>query len=474
MTASVIQPQYAESRRDNGKVAAAIGATAIALIAVGAGFLVTRVGDSSGTYIVEGLIAALIVAGLVATPLEAFPYVVLGVTLLVPTEIPFFPRLLQGAALGIIPLTAWILRTPRKARAYPKTTGLAVFLLFWLLLSEIAGPLHTRHGWEWLITVAVALVLVVINTPQMDPKSFRRMFLLTATTLGAYAVLEGLVLHQNLLFGALFEHTSWWDSQQHGVSYRVTTILGHPLVNGTVFAAAAVLAASEIVEVRGKSTTHWVRFALLVGAVLATHSRGAAIALAVGVAVVIIFSGNHGNVQSMRRLTLLLSAVLGTIVIVSGLQARNESSQGQASANVRVTVLSRAAQAVEKLGPFGAGPGEAETYRVDNQLPGSEIPLENSYAELAVSLGPLGALLIATLLGSIIVIGLRCPLVLGEAAGLLTIMVDIAGFNAIEGHRATLVLIGLFVMAILTGARGVSVRRTTPVAKLALASGDGP
>jgi hypothetical protein len=352
-----------------------------------------------------------------------------------------------------------------------RITALAVLFMFWLVLSEIAAPLHTRHGWEWLITAAVALVFVVVNTPQLDPRRFRSLFLIVATVIGSYAILEGFVFHHNLLFGAFFEHTSWWLSQQHSVSYRVTTILGHPLVNGTVFSAAAVLAASDIVERRIRSGVGWTRLAVLVGAVLATHSRGAAIALAVGIAAVIAFSNSRGHDQSTRRLTLLVSAIFGAVVIVSGLQARDESGQGQASATVRVAVVSRASQTVQKLEPFGAGPGESETYRTNNHLPGSEIPLENSYAELAVSLGPIGALLALALLLSVVISGLQIPLVVGEAAGLLTILVDIAGYNSIEGHRATLVLIGLFMMSILTAAHVVAIRRSKLPTSVALISG---
>ena len=39
----------------------------------------------------------------------------------------------------------------------------------------------------------------------------------------------------------------------------------------------------------------------------------------------------------------------------------------------------------------------------------------------------------------------------GEAATLLTILVAIAGYNAIEEHRIVIILISLFVIAILTG-----------------------
>jgi len=329
---------------------------------------------------------------------------------------------------------------------------LAILLGTWLALSQIFAPLHSHHGWEWLLTANVTVVFAVLAAPAgLKPQSFRSLFLLTTTALGIYAVLEGFILHRNVLFGPLFEHASWWVGQQHSASYRVSTLLGHPLINGTVFSAAAVLAASELVQKPRRSGIALVRLMILIGATAATHSRGASIALIVGLLVVISFSRDRGEGQGTRRLVLVVGSILGATLLIYGLQARDESQQGQQSAAVRAAVAKRASEALHGLEPFGAGPGESDYYRTVRRLPGWKIDLENSYAELAVSLGPIGLSLAVALLIAIVVVGLQSALVTGEAAALLTILVAIAGFNAIEGHVVVLVLIGLFAISIITG-----------------------
>jgi O-Antigen ligase len=435
---------------------------AVSLTALSLGALVSLSnGSQDVAYLIGGLGASLVVAALFLVPVGAFPGIVLLATLLIPTEVTLFPRVLQGAAIGVVPLVVWMFRTRRSVTVPGSLKVLASAFALWLVVSEVFAPVHTHHGWEWLATATIAVVFVAVTPPPLESYKFRRSFLNLATWLGLYAVLEGFLLHSNPLFGQLLGHTAWWTAQQHGVSYRATTLLGHPLVNGTVFSAAAVLAAADLMERQGSPRLAWTRLAVLAAAVLATHSRGAAIALAVGVTVVIIFG--HGRTRSLasRRLVLLVSAVFGAALVISGLQARNESSQGRASAAVRVAVVSRASQTLRGLEPFGAGPGESDTYRTRHQLPGSEVALENSYAELAVSLGPAGALIVLVLLLLPVIVGLRNGLVVGEAAALLTILVGITGYNAIEGHPSMLVLIGLFIASILTARGKVVMRRTT-------------
>lgn len=312
--------------------------------------------------------------------------------------------------------------------------------------------MRTHRGWEWLGVAIIALVLPFLRTPgDFDLRRFRAYFLTATTFLGVYALIEGFFLHSNPLFGGLFIHTVWWPRLHFNASYRVTTLLGHPLVNGTVFSAAAVLAASSIVKKHDTPLVALLRFGILTGAVLVTHSRGPAVALAIGVAVVIVFEGRQRQGYSIRRLVLVISAIAGLAFVAIGLEARDESRQGRTSAESRVDVIPHTIETLHHVGPFGAGPGESGSYRTSLNLPGSHVALENSYAQLAVSLGPIGLLIVLALLGSVIVAGLRVESMVGEAATLLTILVAIAGYNAIEEHRIVIILISLFVIAILTG-----------------------
>lgn len=404
------------------------------------------------------LIGAFLVVGVVgllfAMPIRLLPAITLLVTLLVPTEASFVPHLLQGAALGAVPLAIWIIRAPRSTQPAPVLRGLASLLGIWLILSTALTPLHTNKGLEWLFSVGLAIVFSVVCAPTgLTTRTFRALFLHVTTALGLYALLEGFILHHNPLFAVLFKHTTWWAAQHFNASYRVTTLLGHPLVNGLVFSAAAVLSASDLVRSSHKAPARLARFLILVGATDATHSRSATLALAIGVIVVIVFSRRGGRGWGMRRLVLTVGFVLAGALLLEGLQARDASRSGQLSAEVRVAVISRAVEAVNDLGPFGAGPGESEAYRRAKRLPGWNIDLENSYAQLAVSLGPIGALLMIALFVATVVFGLQNPLVTGEAAGLLTILIAMAGFNAIEGHPPVGMLIAIFMIVIITAPR---------------------
>jgi hypothetical protein len=400
-------------------------------------------------------LAVAVCVALFAVPIRYLPAITLLVTLLIPTENPWLPPLLRGAAFGVVPLAVWIIRAPKSTQTPSGLRILACLLGVWLVLSEVFAPLHTNRGSEWLLTVGIALVFAVISTPMgFRARDFRALFLAVATVLGVYALLEGVVLHRNVLFAVIFEHSTWWQTQQlYNVSYRVTTLLGHPLFNGLVFCSAAVLAASDFVERSDKPLLAFVRLMILVGATDATHSRSAAIALGIGIIVVVAFSNGRGRGVNTRRLVLATSLVLGAVITAHGLQARDESREGQASAQTRIAVIDRASETLAHVEPFGAGPGESEAYRKMLRMPGWEVALENSYAQLAVSLGPIGALLMVALLIAVVVIGYHNELVIGEATALLAILIDMAGFNAIEDHRPLLILLALFVIVILTAAR---------------------
>jgi hypothetical protein len=436
----------------------ALQVIAVAFVAMLIGVSVP-LADSAGdlSLFIGSFIAAAVVGLLFAMPLRLLPVLTLLVTLLVPNELNALPHALQGATFGIVPLAVWMIREPRSARTPNGLRILASLFSIWLILSAVFAPLHTHRGLEWLVTVGMALVFSIVSAPAgLKGRDFRGSFLNLTTVLGIYALLEGFILHRNVLFAALFEDTTWWHSQHYNVSYRVTTLLGHPLVNGLVFSAAAVLSASDLAQKSGRMRVSLLRFMVLVGATDATHSRGAAVALAIGVVIVIVFSRGVRRGLGTRRFALAIGLLVGGALLIYGLKARDESRQGKASAEVRVTVINRAKEAVRDLGPLGAGPGESEAFRHAKQLPGWEVDLENSYAQLAVSLGPIGALLMVTMLLAVVVVGLKNEQVTGEAAALFTILIDMGTFNTIEGHTNIGILLALFVIVIVTAPRGAA------------------
>lgn len=403
-------------------------------------------------YVFAGIGAVVIVGLLFYVPLKTLPAITLAVTLLIPTDTLLLPHQIVGQALGVIPLLVWILRS-RKSVASPVALQLAALLLCaWMVLSQTFARLYTHHGWAWLITATVAMVLTIMMPPDgLSPQRLRKMFLAITTPLAIYGVIEGFVIHKNILFQPILEHTVWWRGVHTSVSYRITTILGHPLVNATIFSVAAILTATDWLEKREHPYREGARLLVLIGAVVATHSRGAAVGLAVGLIFVFMFTRIRHRAAVARRLAFMMCALIASTLLIVGVRARDESTEGQKSAATRIAVLTRAAETLHENEPFGVGPDESDAYRSLMRLPGYETPLENSYAQLAVSLGPIGTLLFVGLLMAVVVVGLRGGAAVGEALALLTLLIDIGGYNAIENYRPLLIVIALLLVAILTG-----------------------
>ena len=400
-------------------------------------------------YLMAGAATAAAVGVLFVLAVNSLPTITIFAMLLVPIEATQVPLAARGIALSAIPLAVWIIRAHRGKLCPQPLIVLALLFASWLALSEALAPLHTRRGLEWLVIAAIALVAPIVATPRgLDPRRFRGLFLTVMTVIAVYGVVEAL-LRRNVLFGWLYDHSSWWPGLQQGGSYRITTVLGHPLVNGTLFAAAGTLAASELMEHRGRPARSVARLAVLVAAVLATHSRGAAVALGSGVALVIIFTRVRWRGQDLRRLVLVIMSVAAVGLLVTGLRARDDSHAGQASAALRVSVLSATADLLHTLGPLGSGPGSSQTY-AEMVAPTTSGRLENSYAELAVSLGIGGALLAIGILLTPVGLALLRPSAVGEGAALLSIAIAIAGYNAIEAHPTILVVLAVFLIAALT------------------------
>lgn len=451
------RPQLTSARGSSSSVSLAavvVALSALTIVVAMAATVAADHGQSTRVAFFAALVAY--VAAMAFVPVPSLPAVALAVTLLVPMTSSLLPVSAQGTPIGAIPLVVWLIRAPAPAarRWLPYCAGVA--LAGWMVLSEIAAPLHKSRGVEWLVTAVVCLVLPATRQRLVADTSQIRTWLLRITTpVACYALLEGFVLHRNVLFAFLYRGTEWWTSQQASVSYRATTLFGHPLVNGAIFAVAGTLAASEFVNRSDRPWWRLFQMGVFTGAVLATHSRGPAVALGAGIILVVIFSRRVVASSGVRRAILIAGAVLAGAIIYVGLQARAESAVGQSSAAVRVTVVSEALQAVHAVEPFGAGPGQSDAYRVANGLPGATgtvlQPLENSYAQLLVSLGFGGLGLFVLTVLSIALPGLRRPGVVGEAAALLVLLIAIGGFNALEGFPPVLVLMATLMLPLAAG-----------------------
>lgn len=367
-------------------------------------------------------------------------------TLLVPLNYFPVPPPVIGFVLGAPLFAIWLVKTP-SARSRPVVAGLASILAGWMALSWLLAPMHTGRGMIWL--GCAFLFVGCLARPPLSPsgETVRNVLVSVGGLLGTFAILEAFVLKSNPVYGSLFASNPYLQPMMDPGNYRATTLIGHPLLSGSFFAAVAVLAYEDLL--RSRSASIWlagVRFAAITGGLMATKARGAAIAAAVGILFVVLVDLRRrapGNARRLLALGLLTVLVVATVGVLAG---RYSSEQGQLSAQAREDAIPQAEAAMKLLGPTGAGPGQSEAFRVSAGLntrrDGYSLPIESSYAQFAVALGVIGLGLWVALVVAVIWTGVQRG-ALGEAGAILALSASVAIYNGFESHPNLFLLLGL-------------------------------
>lgn len=351
--------------------------------------------------------------------------------------------------ISIVPIAAapFIVWLWRKWRARPIDARFVavVGLAIWAALTWIMTTDRTRGGFVWLCVFEACVCGAGIVQLELDFELARVWVLRLGTALGFYAVIEGLVLHSNPLMGPLYAAAST-PLVQHWASYRVTTLMGHPLVNGVGFAVVAILALESALNRRGDIVWVYFRLVLLVAALVETGSRGGIIAFAISSVVLVLFHRRWVRLTVGQMTSAII--VLGAFVALSGpLVARMDSTEGSGSVQARIELTSEVASSLHGRWLEGVGAGEAEASRRDPNAGGTVLPLESSYAELLVSMGVIGMLLLLAVVTPALWEALRSREKLAWGAGFLAFLIAIGGFNGVEGHPQLVVwLAGLLAM----------------------------
>jgi O-antigen ligase len=253
------------------------------------------------------------------------------------------------------------------------------------------------------------------------------------------------VWQSNPLFDALYQNASpplrqVWDS------YRITTSLGHPLVNGMFFAGGGAIALGRLVQNR-RSFVHLLPAAASILGVVLTSSRGSIAAIAIALAVIVLAAGSR---RSMSRPALAAIVVaLGAVAVVAlsslgsslPLLERFGSVEAANSAAVRSLVITQGLElSLPKLAA-GWGPGTADAVFNSFVSGGSLHSLEDGWIEILVDTGIGGFVLIVALVLSCVLFAFRRGNV--EGAGLLAAMaVAIAGFSFFDGQWPAMIMLG--------------------------------
>jgi hypothetical protein len=306
----------------------------------------------------------------------------------------------------------------------------------------------------WTTTAVVSIGGVLLLRERATPEFTLRQRSFAASlvfVLALAAIIERYVLADNPLMGGLYRQATAWDAAHSWSHYRSTTTLGHPEVNGAIFAAGSSLILAQIMLASkgSASRTQWFQWVVFWVAVVATGTRGSLIAGAAGNIVAYLSVSRKG--YSLRSFGVALALVTATSVGVLSLASRSSSGEASTSYAYRTQTIPDTVLSSWGTGVFGVGPSLAQKWRTRIGFP-PERALESAWAEAAVSLGAIGMVLMLLSLGAIVARGLERPKSAPEAAALVTLLVAFSVFNALDRNPGMLVVVSLLGW----GIRGIS------------------
>lgn len=390
-------------------------------------------------------------------PVRWLPPLALVAALVLPYEVTRWP-------VALLPMTVWLMRAaPVRHQSRVVRWG-SLCLGVWILLAAAFATVESRSGIVWLVVALCSVVWPMVRGARLpDPSQLKRVFLNLTSALAGLAVVEKFLLESNPIYGSLY--ASGGDPLIKEHTYRATTLLGHPLVNGAVFATAAVLAVDAALT---HNAGRWslLRVLLLLSGLGATLSRGSTAAAVLGIGLLILMRRGR-TTSALRKVAVSLVMVLAGVVFVGALVARNSSSEGQQSTVVRTKLIEETMRALRGHELLGVGPGEVENYRHQFGLlrfdarsqTTPDTALESTYAELLVGLGIPGLAFFLVVIVGAVVSALRSEFLVGPGCVLLTYALALGTFKT-EGHVQLLIVLGLL-LSLTTAANASSSRPLT-------------
>jgi hypothetical protein len=387
---------------------------------------------------------------LLVLPVETLPALTMLWLALVPVNDLPLPTAARVASPGLAILAIWFLRrevggSGRAATSVPSSiqwTGLA--LLGWLAITTIATISFSRSVvWDLCFGLSI-LAPLWLRLNRREARLAIDALVWVGIGLAVFAVLEYL-LHRNPVLGHLYREAPF-PIEQRWSTYRVTTLLGHPLNNALFFAAVAAAGFARYLETR--RTVYVAGFLLALVALLLTGSRGALYLTPVVLVLVVAFEVRAGalTMQRLGRLALIAGLALAALFALYSqtVGLRADSTEAQASTDVRYRALDESLHIAGDNDYLGTGPGTSNSAKEEDILnPGDvDIAIENSYLQLLVSIGIPGVALVVALLAGVVWAGFRRRNI--AAAGALAAMALVIGtYNFIEGVRPDLLFLGL-------------------------------
>jgi polysaccharide biosynthesis protein PslJ len=325
-----------------------------------------------------------------------------------------------------------------------------VLLSLWIISRALGSPIRTTSmTWSLSFIVLVTVPALVLPGWPIAQRRVEQWWLALGALLGIYGLVE-LALHANPIFGSFY--ASALGATPAGNVYRITTTLGDPLLNGVFFSLASLIGIGRILH----RPARWevAATALSIAGLFATSSRGAALALGVGL--VIVLAVTLGSPKVTRTRQTIVTATLLIIAIGAGggayLSQRASSSEAAASTSVRLETYQAGETLVRQYWPLGAGPGLTDVLKYAMPIGNYQRGVESSAFEVLIDLGLPGALLTLWLFGAAALSALRSRPEL--SACVIAYVVVASTFNLLDEYRPALLLWGLLVgVAVRSGPR---------------------
>ncbi|MDT3316725.1 O-antigen ligase family protein [Microbacterium sp. KSW4-11] len=366
----------------------------------------------------------------------AFASIVLPLSYL---DLPGALRVLQPFV--VLPLLVFALRgrlrIPNWLGLGPIVVG-AAFVAYSSIVAATTPFGPPEAALVWVVSLAVAFVVVPsCSGVAFDVRPILAVLAVLSCIYGLVAILE-FTTRSNALSG--FFAASPVGLSQKWDAYRSMTSIGHPLLNGTVFAVCASGGLSALLQ------TGRLRWLVVTGipllAVFTTGSRSAVLACVAGSSVAILcllLSRARGP-----RGRAFVAVIAGAVVLaVAGSGFLVESGRGvveaSGSAQLRFDYLQLLAPLVAISNGLGTGAGLSHSALLAVGGAYAQYPLESSALQALVSLGVPGFSLLVIAVGWIMIASARRGAVIGPAM-FAAYVVAASGFNLLEAFPAALVI----------------------------------
>lgn len=264
----------------------------------------------------------------------------------------------------------------------------------------------------------------------------------TLVILGVVCAIEGMVEY----------------SLKHSILYpispgRLTSLLGHPLVNGMIF--SILLPYSLFLYSRTKEKKFIGCAIIYIIAIILTQARGSWIALASGLFFVLLMA----PIRVKIRVTIAIILVSGTIAAVPLLRDTVSSRAGEyegqqySSWNIRLKSIPVALDILRDKPFFGGGPFNAGRYKDEyaTNITLRKTAFENSYLGFLVDFGIVGFLLLFSIFAAVmarVVLAARSHIAQGRKMyfvlwSLITMFINMGTFN-FDSYRSFSFVVWLF------------------------------